>query len=103
VAAYKAGLRRRVSPHALRHSFATHLLEDGVALQVIQQLLGHESIRTTSIYTHVSTDMLAAVRSPFDTAPASSKPPRRKRGRPKGSRNKKKAAAKTSRKKGGRK
>jgi site-specific recombinase XerD len=73
-AGFKAGLRRRISPHVMRHTFATHLLEDGVPLQVIQMLLGHERIQTTSIYTHVSTDMLAAVKSPFDTkAP---RPPR---------------------------
>lgn len=93
----KVGLDKTVSPHILRHSFATHLLEAGVPLQVIQHLLGHARIDTTAIYTHVSTDLLRSVRSPFDMPIPSQQPPvlpdllkpsgpdkpKRKRGRPK--------------------
>jgi integrase/recombinase XerD len=65
-AAAKAGVTKKVTPHILRHSFATHLLEDGVALPVIQQLLGHEHIKTTVRYTHVTTDLIRKVTSPLD-------------------------------------
>jgi integrase/recombinase XerD len=62
----KAGIRKPVSLHWLRHSYATHLLESGVDLRFIQELLGHNSSRTTEIYTHVSTKNLQNIKSPFD-------------------------------------
>jgi len=64
--AKKAGIMKRITPHMLRHSFATHLLEQGVDLRYIQNLLGHESTKTTEIYTHVSKNSLANIKSPLD-------------------------------------
>ncbi len=61
-----AGIRKDVGVHSLRHSYATHLHENGVDIKYIQALLGHKSSRTTEIYTHVSRRNLAAVRSPID-------------------------------------
>lgn len=65
-AAFRAGINKKVTPHTLRHSFATHLLENGANLLVIQQLLGHENLETTRIYTHISQDQIKNVKSPLD-------------------------------------
>ncbi len=65
-AAKKAGIKKHVTPHMLRHSYATHLLEAGVDIRHIQELLGHSKPETTMIYTHVTTKQLTDIKSPLD-------------------------------------
>ena len=62
----KAGITKKVSPHTLRHCFATHLLDAGIQLPYIQTLLGHKDVKTTRIYTHVTTQSISHVVSPLD-------------------------------------
>lgn len=61
-----AGISKKVTPHVLRHCFATHLLESGVDITVVQSLLGHGSLRATEVYTHISLEHIGRVRSPLD-------------------------------------
>lgn len=72
VAAQRAGITKRVHPHTLRHSYATHLLEAGADLPSLQKLLGHADIRDTVIYLHLSRKHLGAVANPLDELPVSS-------------------------------
>src|SRR5881394_3992809 len=81
-AADAAGIRKGVTLHALRHSFATHLLERGTDIRVIQALLGHDKLDTTARYTRVATGMIAAIESPLDRLSQPRKRPRKSRKNP---------------------
>jgi len=78
-AADAAGIKKSVSLHALRHSFATHLLERGTDIRIIQALLGHDKLETTARYTRVATGMIANIKSPLDLLSESPKTPRKPR------------------------
>ncbi len=77
----EVGIGRWCTPHTLRHSFATHLLEAGTELVVIQALLGHESIHTTTTYARVRTDLIGKVSSPLDELPLGDLPDHRSKRR----------------------
>jgi len=70
----KLDIEKRVSPHVLRHSFATHMLEDGANIRMVQTLLGHKDVKTTEIYTHVMSTQLNGVINPLDALPDRSHP-----------------------------
>ena len=62
----RSGINKKITPHTMRHSFATHLLESGVDIRMIQSLLGHSSLNTTQLYTHISTEQIKKVQNPLD-------------------------------------
>src|SRR5262249_1771569 len=77
-AAETAGIKKAVTLHALRHSFATHLLERGTDIRIIQALLGHDKLDTTARYTRVATGMIAGIESPLDLVSQVSKTPKKR-------------------------
>src|SRR2546429_9715490 len=77
--ANEAGIKKSVTLHALRHSFATHLLERGTDIRIIQALLGHDKLDTTARYTRVATGMIASIESPLDLLAQPRKKPRKHR------------------------
>ena len=81
-AADAAGIKKAVTLHALRHSFATHLLERGTDIRIIQALLGHDKLDTTARYTRVATGMIAGIASPLDLLSQSRKKPKKSRQAP---------------------
>jgi integrase/recombinase XerD len=80
-AADAAGIKKSVTLHALRHSFATHLLERGTDIRIIQALLGHDKLDTTARYTRVATGLIANIKSPLDQLSQPRKKPRKKPGK----------------------
>jgi site-specific recombinase XerD len=76
-AADGAGIRKGVCLHTLRHSFATHLLDRGADIRIIQALLGHDKLDTTARYTRVATGMIANIKSPLDLLSQSRKKPKK--------------------------